>query len=125
MRRRVSVKGLEGIPATVVVTVVRDKVWLSISPPFTWEAIMDPVKVDELMHVLELATDEVRQVGYSVDTKEQTDHTVAATGATASRDRPRASTPPLRPQSSAATAPMAKNIARMTNAETSPSPDTA
>ncbi|MGH3512657.1 MAG: hypothetical protein ACRDQV_09140 [Pseudonocardiaceae bacterium] len=53
------------IPAqsTVVVTVVRDKVWLSISPPFTWEAIMDPAKVDELMHVLELATDEARQVG--------------------------------------------------------------
>lgn len=54
MPRRVSVKGMEGVPATVVVTVVRDKVWLSISPPFTWEAIIDPVKVDELMHVLEL-----------------------------------------------------------------------
>jgi hypothetical protein len=46
----------------VVVTVGQDKVWLSISPPFTWEAIMEPAKVDELMHVLELATDEARKM---------------------------------------------------------------
>jgi hypothetical protein len=61
MPRRVSVKGMEGVPATVVVRVVQDKVWLSISPPFTWEAIMDPAKVDELVHVLTLAQDEARQ----------------------------------------------------------------
>ena len=62
MPRRVLVKGMEGVPATVVVTVVQGKVWLSISPPFTWEAIMDPAKVDELVHVLELAQDEAKQM---------------------------------------------------------------
>ncbi len=63
MPRRISVKGMEGVPATVVVTVVQDRVWLSISPPFTWEAIMDPAKVDELVHVLKLAQDEARAIG--------------------------------------------------------------
>jgi Na+/proline symporter len=56
--RRVVVKGMQGIEVTVVVTVVQGTVWLSISPPFTWEAIMEPGKVDEVMHVLELARDE-------------------------------------------------------------------
>jgi hypothetical protein len=36
-------------------------VWLSIVPPFTWEAIMEPGKVDELIHVLGLAREEARQ----------------------------------------------------------------
>ena len=67
MPHRVLVKGREGVPATVVVTVVQGQVWLSISPPFTWEAIMNPAKVDELIHVLELATDEARQVGTARD----------------------------------------------------------
>lgn len=60
--RRISVKGAERVNATVVVTVVQGKVWMSISPPFTWEAIMEPVKVDELMHVLELAREDVKKV---------------------------------------------------------------
>lgn len=60
--RRVRVKGMGGVDATVVVTVVRDKVWLSISPPFTWEAIMEPGKVDEIMSILELARDEAEKV---------------------------------------------------------------
>lgn len=30
-------------------------VWLSISPPFTWEAIMTPGMVDEVVRVLEEA----------------------------------------------------------------------
>ncbi|MGH3788904.1 MAG: hypothetical protein ACRDRG_20670 [Pseudonocardiaceae bacterium] len=47
---------------TVVVTVVQGTVWLAISPPFTWEAIMEPGKVDELMHVLELARDEAKKM---------------------------------------------------------------
>jgi hypothetical protein len=59
MRRRVRVKGMAGIDATVIVTAVREKVWLSISPPFTWEAIMEPRKVDEVISALELARDEV------------------------------------------------------------------
>ena len=46
MPRRLPVKGRQGVDATVVVTVVQDTVWLSISPPFTWEAIMEPEKVE-------------------------------------------------------------------------------
>ncbi len=60
--RRVRVKGMEGVDVTVVVTVVQGKVWMSISPPFTWEAIMEPGKVDEVMHVLELAREEAKKV---------------------------------------------------------------
>jgi hypothetical protein len=59
--RKVRVKGKEGIDATVVVTVVQGKVWMSISPPFTWEAIMEPEKVGEVMHVLELAQEEAKK----------------------------------------------------------------
>jgi hypothetical protein len=60
--RRVRVKGMQGVGATVVVAVAQGTVWLSVSPPFTWEAIMEPGKVDELMHVLELARDEAKQM---------------------------------------------------------------
>ena len=45
----------------MVVTVVRDTVWLSISPPFTWESIMKPEKVDEVISMLELARDEAKK----------------------------------------------------------------
>lgn len=58
MPRKARVKGMAGIDATVVVTVVQDKVWLSISPPFTWEAIMEPGKVDEVISMLETARNE-------------------------------------------------------------------
>ena len=60
--RRVFVKGMQGIDVTLVVTVAQGSVWVSISPPFTWEAIMEPVKVDELVHVLELAKDEAKNM---------------------------------------------------------------
>ncbi len=60
--RRIRVKGMAGVDATVVVTVVQDTVWLSISPPFTWEAIMKPGKVDEVISMLELARDEAKKV---------------------------------------------------------------
>jgi hypothetical protein len=59
--RRVVVKGREGVAATVVVTVYRGDVWMSIVPPFTWEAIMEPAQVDELMQVLGLARQEARR----------------------------------------------------------------
>jgi hypothetical protein len=52
---------MQGVDVTVVVTVVRDTVWLSISPPFTWEAIMKPEKVDEVISMLELARDEAKK----------------------------------------------------------------
>lgn len=60
--RRVPVKGTQGANATVVVTVVQDRVWLSISPPFTWEAIMELGRVDEVISMLELARDEAKSV---------------------------------------------------------------
>lgn len=66
-RRRVFVKGMQGADVTVIVWVVQGKVWMSISPPFTWEAIMEPGQVNELMHVLELARDEARKDGDGVD----------------------------------------------------------
>lgn len=62
MPRRVLVKGMQGVDATVAVTVVQNTVWLSISPPFTWEAIMEPSKVNEVIHALELARDEATKM---------------------------------------------------------------
>lgn len=53
--RRVSVKGREGVGVTVVVTVYHGHVWLSVVPPFTGEAIMEPRHVAQLIHALELA----------------------------------------------------------------------
>lgn len=61
MPRRVRVKGMRGVDVTVVVTRVRDTVWLSISSPFMREAIMEPGKVDELISVLTLTRDEARK----------------------------------------------------------------
>ncbi|MGH3696616.1 MAG: hypothetical protein ACRDRX_21950 [Pseudonocardiaceae bacterium] len=58
--RRVRVTGMQGAEVTVVVTVVRGAVWMSISPPFTWEAIMEPGNVDEVVAVLERARDEAK-----------------------------------------------------------------
>ncbi len=60
--RRVSVRGTGGVSATVFVTVQRGQVWVSIQPPFTWEAIMEHGKVDELIDVLGLARDEARRM---------------------------------------------------------------
>jgi hypothetical protein len=59
--RRVSVKGREGVAVTVVVTTYRGHVWMSIVPPFTWEAIMDPGHIDQLIHVLGLAREESKR----------------------------------------------------------------
>jgi hypothetical protein len=56
--RKVSVKGRNGVEVTVVVTEYRGHVWMSIVPPFTWEAIMKPEHVDQLIHVLGLAREE-------------------------------------------------------------------
>lgn len=60
--RKVSVEGTEGVTANVVVKPYRGKVWTSL-PPFTWEAILDSVMVDELVHVLGLAWEEATRDG--------------------------------------------------------------
>jgi hypothetical protein len=56
--RKISVKGRNGVAVTVVVTAYRGHVWMSIVPPFSWEAIMEPEHVDQLIHVLELTREE-------------------------------------------------------------------
>jgi hypothetical protein len=60
--RRVSVKGSGGVCATVVITVQQGQVWMSIQPPFTWEAIMEPWKVDELIRTLALAAEGAKKM---------------------------------------------------------------
>lgn len=60
--RRVSVRGCEGVAATVTVAVQQGYVLLSIVPPFTWESIMEPAKVGELIHVLALARDDAQRM---------------------------------------------------------------
>lgn len=62
VRRKVSVKGSGGVSATVVVTVQRGRIWLSIQPPFTWEAVMEPGKVDELTRTLTLAREDAQRM---------------------------------------------------------------
>lgn len=44
------------LAATVVVTAQQGQVWISIQPPFTWDAIMEPQQVDELIRALAAAT---------------------------------------------------------------------
>lgn len=62
VHRKVSVKGSGGVSATVVVVVRHGKVWVTIVPPFTWEAIMEPGKVDELMRILGLAREDAQRM---------------------------------------------------------------
>lgn len=62
---RVSVKSSQGEDATIVVTVVQGRVWISIVPPFTWEAIIEPEKVDDVIHVLGLAREEAKRMGFA------------------------------------------------------------
>jgi hypothetical protein len=62
VRRTVSVKGSDARAATVVVIAQRGQVWVSVQPQFTWEAIMEPGQVDELIHILELARDDAKKM---------------------------------------------------------------
>lgn len=62
VHRRVSVKGSCGVSATVVVTVQQGQVWMSIQPPFTWETIMEPRHVDELIRTLALAVEGAKKM---------------------------------------------------------------
>jgi hypothetical protein len=62
VHRKVSVKGSGGVSATVVVIARHGKVWVSIVPSFTWEAIMEPGKVDELMRTLDLAREDAQRM---------------------------------------------------------------
>jgi hypothetical protein len=80
---RVLVQGREGVAATVVVTTYREHVWMSIVPPFTWEAIMGPAHIDQLIQVLGLARDEL---GQHMSVRHEGNGTVRKTQATQRRD---------------------------------------
>jgi hypothetical protein len=62
VHRKVSVKGSGGVAATIVVTVQQGQVWMSIQPPFTWGAIMEPRNVDELIRTLALAAEGAKKI---------------------------------------------------------------
>lgn len=59
---KVAAKGSGGTSATVVVLAQQGDVWLSIDPPLTWEAIMTPSKVDEVIRILGLARDDAKRM---------------------------------------------------------------
>lgn len=62
VHHKVSVKGSGGVSATVVVTMQQGQVWMSIHPPFIWEAIMEPRKVDELRRALAFAAESAKKM---------------------------------------------------------------
>lgn len=62
VHRRITVAGSGGVVATVVVIAQRGWVRVSIMPPFTWEAIMEPPKVDEVIHALALAREDAKKM---------------------------------------------------------------
>ena len=59
-------KGSGGVSATVVITVKQGQVWMSIQPPFTWEAIMEPGKIEELIRTLTLAAESAKKRTHAV-----------------------------------------------------------
>lgn len=69
VHRKVTVSGSGGVVATVIVIAQRGQVWVSISPPFTWEAIMDPGKVDEVIHALALAREDAKKMAKARENK--------------------------------------------------------
>lgn len=62
VHRRISVRGSGGVAATIVVFARQGAVLMSIVPPFTWEAVMDPDTVDELIDALGLAQEDARKM---------------------------------------------------------------
>lgn len=62
VHRKVLVKGSGGVSATIVVTAQQGQVWVSIVPSFTWEAIIEPAKVDELIRTLGLAREDAKRL---------------------------------------------------------------
>jgi hypothetical protein len=62
VHRKVSVKDSGGVSVAVVITVQQGQVRMSIQPPFTWEVIMGPSKVEELMRTLLLTADAAKKM---------------------------------------------------------------
>lgn len=66
VHRRISAKGGGGVTSTIVVVVRQGKVSLSIVPPFTWEAILESEKVDELVRALGQAQEDAQRMASAV-----------------------------------------------------------
>lgn len=81
VHRKISVKGSGGVGATVVVIAHRGQVRVSIVPPFTWEAIMEPGKIDEVIHVLALARDDAKKMAVARERSASRGDKVGAPGA--------------------------------------------
>jgi len=61
VRWTITVKARCGETSTVVVTVYRQSVWLSVVPFFNSEAILEPAHVDSLVDKLIQAAEEARE----------------------------------------------------------------
>ena len=57
-RKKLAVRGRQGM--TVIVTVYRGKVWVSIDPPFALDAILEPEHVASLIDLLTQAVKEAQ-----------------------------------------------------------------
>jgi hypothetical protein len=63
IHRKVAVRSSSGEPASVVITVQRGWVFMSMAPRFTGDAILDPQKVDEVMNTLAQAREDAKRMG--------------------------------------------------------------
>ncbi|MGH3796478.1 MAG: hypothetical protein ACRDSP_16495 [Pseudonocardiaceae bacterium] len=59
-RRALTVKSRHGMNVIIVTMVYRGMVLITIDPPFTTDAILDPAHVDNLIATLTLANEEAR-----------------------------------------------------------------
>jgi len=59
-RKKLAVRGCQGMKMTVIVAVYRGTVWVSVEPSFNMEAILDPEHVNNLVGTLTQAVREAR-----------------------------------------------------------------
>jgi len=64
-RKKLAVRGRQGMKVTVIVSVYRGTVWVSIDPPFSFDAILEPEHVASLIDLLTQAVKEAQ--GYKND----------------------------------------------------------
>lgn len=86
IHRRVAVAGSGGVSATVIVVARRGQVWVSIMPPFTWEAILEPIKVDELIHTLGLAREDAKKMATAIEKRTSVPNRRSGPAPTSSHD---------------------------------------
>ncbi len=59
-RKKLAVRGRQGMTVTVIVIVYRGTVWMSIDPPFALDAILEPEHVASLIDLLTQAVKEAQ-----------------------------------------------------------------